>query len=732
MGKKLIVTILAALVFIVSTGNQVAYANSSTDPLFRVNYGDYQDENVFYSIDFIDTTELEEEGFWDKFKIFSNLADGVVGFFYNLLHQIFVDLPFFMLKAMTTAMIWIFNKIYEVNFVNAIVEEIATTIQSIAGISAGNFSSSGLFGGFLGLVTISIAIYTLYQFIVKRASISAFSGLLKSLTALVLAIVFFSNYSTIIKGLNTLSVETSSLIISGSANVSNGNISDDSAQDQMNTALWNTFVHQPYLMLQYGSMDQNSIGENRILNLLQKKPDTEERYNLVKEEVLDRGNEMMTRGKIFERWGILMIAFVANFFNSIPVMILAFALLFFQFWFTVMAMIAPFVFIWSAFPNQFGVLARYLLELITPLVLKIAVAVLALIVFSLTGIISSVAMNTLNTSGLLAYIFLVFVEGILFFTLFLLRKRIFNIFSMGSRQLAHVRENMSSAFVQPTKKGVQNTATAVGTVAGAMSGGVQGAMVGSSMGSSIGSALTGDKSIGDAGRDVALNYSLYENMQNRKALDEMQQQNQKEREQNELMSQQERNQRLNALSQGLQNSGLSDDVIQQTHEELEKRGLHDISPQEMQTAFNEVKAQAEKGSLNKTFAKEFANQIQSSRLDHQIANEKEMMIKSSDIQTSDISIPNDGPNNDTSETTVGTRLDNLPNETRLDSSPNETRFDNVTNDTQLDSLNAVLEKDIGINNSNDKKLEVTNDIDKFELDDYIDNEKEKDSESEAR
>lgn len=696
MYKKIFVSILAVLVLLFSTSKQVALAN--TDPLFRVNYGDYKDENIFYHLDYIDPTELEEKSFWDKFKIFSNLSDGVVGFFYNLLHQLFVALPFFMLKAMTTAMIWIFNKIYEVNFVNAIVDEITSSIQSIAGVSGGSFGSSGLFGGFLGLITLVLAVYTLYQFAVKRASITAFSGLLKSILALALALVFFSNYSTIIKGLNTLSVEASALIVSGSAVVTDdGNIVDQTAQEKMNNALWNTFVHQPYLMLQYGTVDQEAIGEERVLNLLQKKPDSEERYNIVKEEILDKGNTMMTREKIFERWGILMITFVANFFNSIPVMILAFALLFLQFWFTAMAMIAPFAFVWSALPNQFGVLARYFLELLTPLVLKLAVSVLALIVFSLTGVLTVVAMNTLNTSGLLSFIFLVFVEGILFFTFFLLRKRILNIFSMGSKQLASVRENMSSAFVQPVKKGVQTTAAAVGTVAGAMSGGAAGALVGSSLGGTIGSVISGDKGITDAGRDVALTYSLYETMKKKKSANANTNTNNVDSGANNIQDSYAKNPELKELSQEMNtnempnepnNQSFNVDTTSQTNQDnLSKLNTRDISTEPN----NQSSGKGNSSQFNPDTSQE---------------------MKINDIPTYE--------NTQTSTEPENTDYRNLD---ETDYEFNNGKLNESSFEDTLNNLNELIDEEFEVDNGNTfTNSQNYNDgygMEKFELDDYI-------------
>lgn len=622
--QKCLLFCFSLIIFLFITNSQVAYANVVSDPLFTTTYGEYKNQNVHYHIDYIDIVELEEETFWDRFNVIGNVRDGTVALVYDLLHTIFIQLPFFLLKFGTNGTIWLLNAVSEVNFINGIVQKMTSTVQSIAGISGGNFGSTGLFGGFLGIITVVIGLYTLYQFVVKRASISAFSSLLKSLVALVLALGLFSNYTTIINGLNTLSVETASLIISGSARVtSDGNIvSSDSAQNQMNSALWDTFVHRPYLMLQYGTMDESKIGKSRIRSLLMEEPESEDRYNKVKEEIESKNNKMMTRGKMLERFGILIVAFTVAVINVIPVLIFAFGLLFFQFWFTAMAMIAPFVLIWSAFPNQFSVLTRYLLELITPLVLKVGVAVLALIVFSLTGIVSSVSMNIANTNGgLLGFILAGVAQSVLFFTLFLLRKRILGIFSYGSRQLAHVREGMSSTFTQPAKKGVQTVATTTGAAVGAMTGGVQGAMMGANMGGTVGRTLTGEKGIGEAGRDFALAHSINESLKQRENM-------RLAREKQELQKQQNaeaKSQRLDSLKKSLGGSGLSNEKVEEIHNELEKQGITDLKDEEVQSAMENIRGKVQNEEMKQPVANMFAEEIKAARKKKQLAEEKEML-----------------------------------------------------------------------------------------------------------
>lgn len=502
-------------VFSISTvhaeGEDIEY-NTPTDDFFSKTYGDYKDDNVYYHLDYVDSVDLEEQGWLDKLNFVKSMSDGAVGGFYNILHTLFVQFPFMIVKGLTSTVIWLFNLSYDFNVINGMVNKIENSVKNIAGVSSnGTFKTTGLFGGFVTIIAIAIALYTLYQFIVKRASVTAFSALTKALLALTLALVFFANYSTIIKGMNTISTEVAGLVLSGNANTvvnSEGNVENVTVKENMNTSIWNSFVHNPYLMLQYGTMDQSGIGVKRIEKLLELEPNSETRFNYVVEEITEKGNEMMTRGKIADRLLTLVVVLLANSFNAIPLLILSFALTLFQFWFIMMALIAPFVFLWASLPNQFGVLMRYTIELITPLILKVAVSVLALVVFSLTDLLISV-----SSDGLFGFISLSFYTGILFFTLFLLRKRIMNIFSLGSKELAHVRENMSNAFVQPIKGAVQKGATTTGMALGGLAGGAQGAMIGASVGNSIGKGVTGDQGLDDVARNATMNYMMYDRLQ---------------------------------------------------------------------------------------------------------------------------------------------------------------------------------------------------------------------------
>lgn len=522
-----ILTILLSIVNSINFNSSIAYAKDDEEknkvedkvpeePLYSATSGIYKDEKVYYSLDLVTPSQIEEKGILDSIwkTITFGIEDKFVdGYYYSYFFLIQFGFQFNLF--MTNVMIGVLNSAYDTNIINALVDKVDNTIKSIAGISNGKFSSKGLFGGFLGIITVTVAIYTLYQVVVKRASISAFSGLLKSLVALTVSLWFFTNYTTIIKGLNTITVQASGLILSGSMNVEkNGNINDVTIKEKMNDNIFNVFVHKPYLMLQYGTTDQSKIGDDRVLSLLSKKPDSEKRKEIAMQEVTEKGNQMLTYTYLQKRMNFLSVMTIANAISSIPVFLLAMSLYLFQFWFLVIAMIAPFALLWSAVPNQFGVLKRYFFELSVPLVLKMGVSALALVIFGLTEVIYSINAGSNGTT--LSYILSSLIQGLLLLTMFLLRKRIFSIFVIGSSIIKNMRDELNVSVSDPIGKGVQSVTTMAGTLIGGLAGRSKGALVGASIGSNVGNLVTGETSVGDFAQKMGSDIYLAKKMSSNK------------------------------------------------------------------------------------------------------------------------------------------------------------------------------------------------------------------------
>lgn len=488
------------------------------DPMYGSSYGVYKGDKVQYTLDIANPGELEEKGFfsnaWDFISL--QVVDDKIS--ETLHYSIFfvVDMSFKLNVFMTNVMLAILNFAYNTNIINVLIENTEETIRSLTGISGTRFGNTGLFGGFLGFIALLTALFTLYQFIVKKASISAFSSILRSIFALTLALLFFSNYADVLKGAHSVSTDLSAALLSGSININvnetSGVIENTTVREKMNDNIFTMFVHRPYLMLQYGTTIEENIGSDRVEELLTTKKG-EERTNIIIKEVMEKGNETLTYAGVVNRLVFAWVMTITNMVSSSPIYLLALFLIVFQFWFLVIALIAPFVFLWSALPNQFGVLKRYFFEMSIPLLLKMGLSVIALVIFGITDILYNI--DTLG-GGTQGYIITTLLQSLILFTLFLLRKRIFNVFSMGSRELNIMRDQMNSTFIDPTKKGVSNTLTTGGALVGAVAAGPQGAMLGANIGGSLGNAVTGESDLSEMTRGAAINMMVLDRM-NRQA-----------------------------------------------------------------------------------------------------------------------------------------------------------------------------------------------------------------------
>ncbi|WP_047980629.1 CD3337/EF1877 family mobilome membrane protein [Ornithinibacillus contaminans] len=642
---KLVFAVIAiTLFFLLPAENSIVLAdeeenkiehNTTRDPMYEANNGIYKNEDVDYSLDFVSASDLEDKGFFDDILSFAKIDDRFAeAFDYSIFFA--VQFMFNFNIFMTNAMLGVLGFAYDTDLIGALVDSLENVVVSTTGIENLSFTSDGLFGGFLGIIGIVVAIYTLYQLIIKRARISAFEGLLKTIAVLVVALLFFSNYSTVIKGINNISIEASALLLSGDADSiisENGDESGRTVRERMEDNLFNTFIHKPYLMLQYGTTEQEEIGDDRVYSLLSKDSGTVMRKAIAIEEVTEHGNNIISSSGLRDRLNFMGILNTANAVNSIPVYLLAICLIIFQIWFIVIAMIAPFAMLWASLPNQIGVLKRYLFELAIPLVLKIGVSFLALVVFALSEVMYSLSALANGSMGL---ILSAIVQGVLLVTMFLLRKRIFGIFSEGSRQLKVIREEMNNSFVNPFKKGTKAVINTAATVGGAVVAGPQGAMVGMNIGNTVGNGIIGETDMGDTARNVGMSMYMADKINKSKNGNTNTESRDLRLKDNssKAMELAEGDSSYNRLRQYLQSKDLPTDTINETLLSVDKLNLEDIEIGEIRDQYNKLENTSKAGKNNKLFADSFAKGLKINREQRAIKNtgSSNKTIKSTPIE----------------------------------------------------------------------------------------------------
>lgn len=465
-----------------------------------------------YHLDLAEEEEEEEGGFWKNLIPGWSFVEGTMDTVMTAIYVVINWANNFILlfnMMMTYFMMGILNFAYEFDFVNRVITHLDVMVKNITGISGETFTrGKGLFDGFLGIVVMISVGYAAFMYLWKRSSLESLGTLLQTVIALSLSLLLFSNYSTFLTNANKLTTEASGLFLSGSADkMTDGDQTNANVRKEMNKNIHQMFIHRPYLIMQYGTDNEEAIGKERINKLLKTKPG-EKRNKIVNDEVRKKGNQMMTSASVTDRFVFSFFYTGMNGLNSIPIYLMSFLLIVLQFWFLGIAMVAPFAFLFAAIPGQFGVLRKYMAELFLPLGLKLLVSVGAIFVF----FISSMLYNVRSFGSVHDYLAIGFVQFGVLMLIFLLRKRVFNIFSTGSKEMAMLRAEMAllrESMLSPVKSGVQATATVAGAAIGAAATGGTGTMAGAAIGGKVGKAVTGEMGPSDVASESARQLQLY-------------------------------------------------------------------------------------------------------------------------------------------------------------------------------------------------------------------------------
>lgn len=416
---------------------------------------------------------------------FSDTADDTIGSVKDMIVSMFlmiVQAIFQFNIMMTDFLMSCLDASMNGSIINFMIDLTENKIQDLAGISGTSISSKGLYGSLGGLFALISVGYMVYLYFVKRAPLEAARSLLQPLLSVFIAIALIGNLGTVLKGINSMTTEFSSVISTATQDKGDG-----TRVDTMKDGIYKMMIHRPWLYLQFGSANEDEIGKKRIEALLLNSPDSDKKRKAIKSEISEHGNEMVQPGSIITRLVYVSMFTGVNGFLSIPLWILSFIFLTLQIYFVIVACLAPFVLIWSVLPNQFSIVRRYSVELIYPMAVKLMISFLALILFTISDIVYKIPM----TKGLGGYYISVYVQLVILLVLFFMRKRIAKLFAGTQGYLNEIRRS-TDLVKEPVKKSVENTATLAGAAVGAAVGGPQGAMAGANLGKNIGKTAIGE------------------------------------------------------------------------------------------------------------------------------------------------------------------------------------------------------------------------------------------------
>lgn len=370
------------------------------------NYSKYPVDN--YQLDyFVDSS-------WDWLPW--NWGDGIGK---NVMYGIYAitNLIWLFSIYISHATAYLVGEAYSLDFISDTTEAIGRNIQTLAGINENGFMTNGFYPGLLLLLILVIGIYVTYAGLIKRETTKATGALVSFFTIFILSASFIAYSTSYISRINEFSADISNaaLNIGSKMTMPNSEANGKSSVDAIRDSLFEIQVKQPWMILQYGDSNIETIGTERVEALEATSPfenKGKDRIEIVKEEINDRENDNMTITKTVNRLGVTIFIFIFNLFISVFVFILTGIMIFSQILFIVFAVFLPISFLLSMIPSFNHLMKTTIMRLFNVIMMRAGITLVLTISFSLSAMVYS--LTTTQPFFIVAFLQIVVFAGIYF------------------------------------------------------------------------------------------------------------------------------------------------------------------------------------------------------------------------------------------------------------------------------------------------------------------------------
>ena len=288
---------------------------------------------------------------------------------------------------------YVVQEAYKLNFISDTASSIGKNIQTLAGVTSSGFSNEGFYVGFLLILILVTGIYVAYTGLLKRETTKAIHAIINFLVVFILSASFIAYAPNYISKINDFSADISSSALSLGTKIvlpdssSKGKDSVDLIRD----SLFSIQVKQPWLLLQYGESDIETLGSERVESLLSGSPDTDDREDVVIEEIEDKDNDYLSVTKTMTRLGMVVLLFIFNIGISACVFLLTGMMIFSQVLFIIYAMFLPISFILSMIPTYEGMAKKALTKLFNTIMMRAGITLIITTAFSISTMFYSIS-----------------------------------------------------------------------------------------------------------------------------------------------------------------------------------------------------------------------------------------------------------------------------------------------------------------------------------------------------
>lgn len=374
---------------------------------------------------------------------------------------------------------YLIQQAYSLDFISQTADAIGKNMQTLAGITASGFSSSGFYVGFLLLFILVIGIYVAYTGLMKRETTKAIRAILNFLVVFILSASFIAYAPTYITKINDFSadINQASLDLGTKILMPNSSSQGKDSVDLIRNNLFSIQVEQPWMLLQFDDSNKETIGEERVENLVSINPDTnngKDREDAVKSEIEDHDNKNLTITKTTTRLGMVFFLFLFNIGISIFVFLLSGIMIFSQILFIIYAMFLPISFLLSMIPTFENMGKQAIMKLFNVIMLRAGITLIITIAFSISSMLYS-----LTTSY--PFFLIAFLQIVTFAGIYMKLGDIMSMFKLQSNDSQQVGRQVMRRPYRIFNRGSRRLQRTIGrTLAGATAGATVGTMVGKS------------------------------------------------------------------------------------------------------------------------------------------------------------------------------------------------------------------------------------------------------------
>ncbi|AAY60390.1 hypothetical protein I6G76_00500 (plasmid) [Bacillus cereus] len=346
------------------------------------------------------------------------------------------------------------------NIVADVGDKLGDVISKASGFN-GSWGN-GIYSELIGLMLALLACWVIWVGFVQRRQSEMLGGLLKALGILVFTLGFFANSSYIIKGLNTFSEQVNKTVLDSTQSISGASEGYSSGVDSITDLTHTLLIKQPYTLLQFGTTDMKKIGDERIKKMLTT-TGADERQDLLKEEVEQKKNTILTLDATFERGALVLLLFLINGPLWVVLGLCSMAMLFYQLMFIIVALMSPVMLLMALVPAWTGTAKRFLSELFRTLLMKVAIGFLITLMFW----VSSILFSATDKYG---YLVVAALQVLSFLGVWLYRKTIFDAITTVPASAGAARASDAMSNIRQKYRDVRRGSKTVGrgvAVAGA-------------------------------------------------------------------------------------------------------------------------------------------------------------------------------------------------------------------------------------------------------------------------